>query len=169
MLKKKSVFKTDIFEIEEENYNNSNFYRLLCPDWVNIIPLTEDNFVVFVVQYRFGTDENTLEIPGGQMDRKDKNPEEAARRELLEETGYNGKDFIYLGYVHPNPAILNNKCHSFLVKNVKKISEIKNDKNEKTETILKPLKEVPELILNKKITHSLVLNAFQLYFLKFKI
>lgn len=168
-MRKNIILKNDIFKVEEKKFNNSSFYRLLCPDWVNVIPLTEDGFVVFVVQYRFGTDENTLEIPGGQMDRKDKNPEEAAKRELLEETGYGEGKWEYLGYVHPNPAILNNRCHTFFVRGVKKIGEIKNDKNEKTEVILKPLKKVKRLILEGKITHSLVLNAFQLFFLKHKI
>ncbi len=166
MVNKKTVLKNEIFAIEEEKYKNSNFYRLICPDWVNVIPLTKEGDVVFVVQYRFGIKKNTLEIPGGQMDLRDKDPREAAKRELLEETGYFGKSWEYLGYVHPNPAIINNKCHTFLVKNVKKVAEIKNDANEETEVFLKPLKEVPKLILNKKITHSLVLNAFHLFFLK---
>lgn len=168
-MKKNIILKNDIFKVEKENFNNAPFYRLLCPDWVNVIPLTKDGFVVFVVQYRFGIKEDTLEIPGGQMDKEDKAPEEAARRELLEETGYSGEKWEYLGYVHPNPAILNNRCHTFFVRRVKKIGEIKNDKNEKTEVILKPLKEVKKLILEGKITHSLVLNAFQLFFLKYKI
>lgn len=159
---KRILLKNPIFSVEEEK----SFYRLTCPDWVNVIPITKDGFVVFVVQYRFGIKKNTLEIPGGQMDKSDKSPKEAAKRELLEETGYGGGRWTYLGYVHPNPAIINNKCHTFLVENVEKISEIKNDENEKTEVILKPLKEINNLILNKKITHSLVLNAFQLFFLK---
>jgi len=159
---KKILLKNSIFSVEEEN----SFYSLICPDWVNVIPLTRDGFVVFVVQYRFGIRKNTLEIPGGQMDEEDKNPMKAAKRELLEETGYGKGRWEYLGFVNPNPAIINNKCHSFLATGVEKISEIKNDENEKTEVILKPLKEVNDLILNKKITHSLVLNAFQLFFLK---
>lgn len=167
-MKKNIILKNDIFKVERENFNTSPFYRLLCPDWVNIIPLTEDEKVVFVIQYRFGIKEDTLEIPGGQMDKGDRNPENAARRELLEETGFGEGKWEYLGYVHPNPAILNNKCHSFLAKDVRKIGEIKNDKNEKTEVILKPLKEVNKLILQGKITHSLVLNAFHLFFLKYK-
>lgn len=167
--KNKIILKNEIFQVEEEKFNNSSFYRLLCPDWINIIPITEDQKIVFVTQYRFGIKETTIEIPGGQMDKEDKNPEEAAKRELLEETGYGGSRWEYLGFVHPNPAILNNKCHTFLVRNVKRIAEIKNDINEKTEVVLKPLKEVPELIIQGKITHSLVLNAFHLFFLKHKI
>lgn len=166
MKNKKILLKNEIFEVEEENFNKMPFYRLKCPDWVNVIALTEGDKVVLVRQYRFGIKKNTLEIPGGQIDLNDKSPEEAAKRELIEETGYGGGEWEYLGFVHPNPAILNNKCHSFFVKNVKKISNIKNDENEKTEVVLKPLKIINDLILNGKITHSLVLNAFQLFFLK---
>lgn len=165
-MRKNILLENEIFSVEEEKLNLTPFYRLICPDWVNVIGLTKRNEVVFVIQHRFGINEETIEIPGGQMDKVDKNPKDAAKRELLEESGYGGGKWTYLGFVHPNPAILNNKCHSFLARNVEKIADIKNDLNEKTEVVLIPIKEINNLILKKKITHSLVLNAFQLFFLK---
>lgn len=164
-MKKNILLENEIFSVEEEKLNSTSFYRLISPDWVNVIALTKGMKVVLVCQYRFGTKTKTLEIPGGQIDKVDKNPKEAAKRELLEETGYGKGKWTYLGYVHPNPAILNNKCHSFLARNVEKIANIKNDLNEKTEVVLKPLEEIHNLIIKKKITHSLVLNAFHLFFL----
>src|SRR4030042_6958442 len=66
-----------------------DFYILESPDWVNVIPITPHDEVVLIRQYRHGIREVTLEIPGGIMEGKD-SPEDAARRELIEETGYEG-------------------------------------------------------------------------------
>ena len=64
-----------------------DFYVIESRDWVNVIPITADQQVVMVKQYRHGSRQVTLEIPGGLVDPGD-TPEKAASRELLEETGY---------------------------------------------------------------------------------
>ena len=64
-----------------------NFYVINSVDWVNILPITSDNEVVFVEQYRPGTNSITLELPGGMID-KGETPLKSAKRELEEETGY---------------------------------------------------------------------------------
>ena len=79
------------------------------PDWINVIPLTDDGQVVMVRQYRFGIEGFTLEIPGGMCDPGEP-PLEAARREMREETGYAPSEMIELGWVHPNPPLQNNRC-----------------------------------------------------------
>jgi len=84
-----------------------DFFVLESPPWVNIIPVTSDDNVVMIAQYRHGIRSVTLEIPGGLVEDGD-TLEGAARRELQEETGYDGNDLISLGSVHPNPAIQNN-------------------------------------------------------------
>ena len=56
-----------------------SFYLLECNDWVNVIPLTEGGEVVMIRQYRFGTQQVELEIPGGVIE-EDETPEEAAVR-----------------------------------------------------------------------------------------
>jgi 8-oxo-dGTP pyrophosphatase MutT (NUDIX family) len=115
-----------------------------------------------IQQYRHGSKNITLEIPGGLVD--DESPENAALRELLEETGYQGDNVTYLGATNPNPAIFNNLCHTFLVRNVKKVSETNLDDNEDIEVTLKPIEEIPSLIADGSINHALVIIAFHFYF-----
>ena len=143
-----------------------DFFILESPTWVNVIPLTKDNQVVMVKQYRHGTGEVTLEIPGGLVELKD-TPEQAARRELGEETGYGVEEMIPLGFVHPNPAIQNNRCYTFLAKNVHLVGEQQQDGGEDIRVLLHPLSEIPRLIREGEITHSLVVVAFYRFFTEY--
>jgi ADP-ribose pyrophosphatase len=130
-----------------------------APDWVNVIPITEDNRVVMIRQFRFGIGANTLEIPGGIVD-PGESPALAAARELGEETGYQGDPLIHLATIHPNPAYQTNRCHSFLAPRCRKTHEGRRDAGEDIAVELYALFEIPVLILSGEITHSLVLNAF---------
>jgi len=142
-----------------------DFFILESSDWVNVIPLTPRNEVVLIQQYRHGTRENTLEIPGGLIEGED-TPEGAARRELAEETGYLDREMTYLGYVHPNPAILNNRCHTFLARDVFPNGDQNQDDKEDIEVLLRPLSDIPRLIREDRITHALVLAAFYRFYME---
>lgn len=139
------------------------FFVLEAPDWVNIIPLTAEGNVIMIHQFRHGTEEVTLEVPGGMVD-GDEDPGISAERELLEETGYAADKVIRLGSVAPNPAFLNNHCHSFLAENVRRVASPQLDGSEDIRFEEIPMSRVPELIRTGVITHSLTIAAF--YFLE---
>jgi 8-oxo-dGTP pyrophosphatase MutT (NUDIX family) len=143
-----------------------DFYVLESADWVNVIPLTPRNEVVLIRQYRHGIRESTLEIPGGIVEESD-TPEGAARRELIEETGYKEAEMQLIGCVHPNPAFLTNRCYTFVAKAVSRVKEQQQDDKEDIEVLVRPLKQVPELIRNGEITHALVLAAFYRFYMEY--
>jgi ADP-ribose pyrophosphatase len=144
-----------------------DFIVLESAPWVNVIALTEREEVVLIRQYRHGTREVTLEIPGGLVDAGEE-PMAAAKRELLEETGYRGEEWIDLGYVHPNPAIQNNRCHTFLALGAKPAVEQSLDDKEDIAVLLNPLADIPRLIRRGEIIHSLVICAFWRFFMEYR-
>ena len=167
-LHSKIVGSYRIFTIREDryllprNHQERPFYILESNDWVNVIPLTEEGEVILIRQFRFGIEEVTLEIPGGIVE-PGQTPLEAGQRELLEETGYQSDQWEYLGFVHPNPAFLNNRCHSFVARGVKKVAEIRQEESEEIETLQVPYPAIRDFIGEGAIAHSLVICAFHLY------
>ena len=136
-----------------------DFYVVEAPDWINVIPLTDGGEVVFVEQYRHGTESISLEIPGGMVD-PGEDPRDTAARELLEETGYAAREVIFLGKTRPNPAIQDNWIHTFVARGVEYRHEPLNEGTERTRVRLVPLGLVPPMIASGQIDHALVVVAF---------
>ena len=137
-----------------------DFYVIEAPDWINVVPLTANDEVVMIEQYRHGTGEVTLEIPGGMVDDGEDAPR-AAGRELLEETGYESdSELVLLGSTRPNPAIQNNWIHTFLARDVRFLQAPVFDGTEHTAVRLFPLAQIPALIADGTITHALVVVGF---------
>lgn len=145
-----------------------DFFILESSSWINVIPLTRENDVVMIRQYRHGIRNVTLEIPGGLVEPGD-TPLDAARRELREETGYEGEELISLGFVHPNPAIQNNRCYTYLATNCVHAGTQELDEKEDIEVITCPLDIIPRLIRDGVITHSLVVVAFYRFFMEYRL
>jgi 8-oxo-dGTP pyrophosphatase MutT (NUDIX family) len=136
-----------------------DFYVLTCPDWANVVALTDANEVVLVRQFRAGTRSITLEIPGGSVERGESSST-AIRRELREETGYAARSWKRIGVVHPNPAIQGNRCSTYLARGCRRVGDLMPDEGEDLAVELVPLRRIPDLIRRGRITHSLVIAAF---------
>jgi ADP-ribose pyrophosphatase len=131
---------------------------ITAPDWVNVVALTDSGEAVLVRQFRFGVEANSLEIPGGMVD-KGEEPALAAARELLEETGYRARELVFLGAVHPNPALQTNRCHSYLALGAERGGAAAQDTGEDIEVVLVPASALQRLVREGVITHALVVTA----------
>lgn len=142
---------------------NHEYYVLEYPDWVNIIAITEDGMVVLERQYRHGLGKTCYELPCGVIE-EGETPLEAAKRELLEETGYAGGEWKQLMTLSPNPATSNNLAHSFLATGVKKVAGQSLDATEDIEVHLKSQDYVLELLENNQILQALMAAPMMKYF-----
>lgn len=166
----KKDYRLFTLSIEKRIHPLSNqvgdFVLLDSPDWVNILPITTNNELVLVKQFRHGTSTITTEIPGGLIE-VGENIRLAAERECREETGYSSElEAEYLGFSLTNPAFLNNKCHTFLWQNCEMTSPQSLDMLEDIEVVTIPMDRIMENIQNSEINHSIIMSALMLYFAK---
>jgi 8-oxo-dGTP pyrophosphatase MutT (NUDIX family) len=134
------------------------FFRIDASDWVNVVPITRDGQLVMIRQFRHGSGEITLEVPGGIVDPGER-PSEAAARELLEETGYRAGALAPIGRANPNPALFGNRVHSFLARDARRVGAIRNEGTEETAVELVPVATLRQRLREGAIDHALVLVA----------
>lgn len=165
------LLKTPIYTIHSHEAKSQDsdkagkFFTLNAPDWINVIAITEENEVIVISQYRHGTDEITLEIPGGASD-PGEDPIESAKRELLEETGFISEEWESLGKTAVNPAIMTNYTHMFIAKNCKKVAEQQLDGLEEIDIEFISIQEFLQKIVKMEIDHSLILSAVAKWLIK---
>ena len=166
----KLLVKTPIFSVRQDRKErrsdvtgSHDFYLLDFVDWVNVVPVTGAGEIVLIELYRHGTDELSLELPGGMIDPEDPSPAVAGARELREETGYEADRLVPLGVVHPNPAIQANRCHTFLAENARIVSAPEPDETEDIRVVLHRVEEIPRLLQEGRITHALVVAGLLWY------
>jgi 8-oxo-dGTP pyrophosphatase MutT (NUDIX family) len=154
--------RRDVAELPDGRINHE-YYVLEYPDWVNIIAITTDGRMVFERQYRHALGKTCYELPCGVIEAGE-TPLQAARRELLEETGFAGGEWQEWMTLSPNPATSTNLAHSFLATGVEKVSGQHLDATEDIDVYLLDQDYVRELLQNNQILQALMAAPLWKYF-----
>ena len=131
------------------------YYVFEFSDWVNVLPVTTEGKIILVKQYRYALGIWSIEVPGGIMDPHETNPEEAAKRELLEETGYSCKNIEQVAVVATNPATQNNRLFCYLATGCELTHAQDFDEDEEIELLVVSLAELKEMLRKNEIAQSL--------------
>lgn len=152
-----ATLRIDNLEMPNGNIKEE-YYVLEYPTWVNMVGITEDQEILFVRQYRHGANEIMVELPAGVVE-PGEDPELAARRELLEETGYAFDNIEYICELFANPATSGNLTYTYLLQGGKKVQEQELDASEDIEVVLMSIDEAKQFLFDNKIGQALHSSA----------
>ena len=167
---RKAVFNTRVFTIAELKSRSpqgveGTFTVMDAPDWAIIIPVlkkdNEDHFVM-VRQWRHGSQELSLEFPGGVFE-PGEDSKKAALREMQEETGFKSGTIEYAGIFSPNPAIMSNRVHMFIARDLVDTGKQDLDSDEFVDIEIIPAREVIQGMGRPPYVHALMASALCLY------
>ncbi len=132
---------------------------------VCVVPLTEDNEVICVRQYRYALHRVFIEIPAGKLDYAGEDRRQAALRELREETGALCESLTHIGDIIPSPAICTERISMYLAEGLS-FTERELDEGEFVEVVRIPLPTLVDMIMSGEIedakTQSAVLKVWNL-------
>lgn len=154
--------RRDVLELPD-NRINDEYYVLEYPTWVNVIAVTTDGKFVMVEQYRHGLRDIFKEIVAG-VSEAGESPLEAAKRELLEETGFAGGQWREHTVLCANPGSQNNLTYSFVAEGVEKIEEQHLDATEDVRVLIVEEQEVRRMLVEDEIKQALMAAPLWKYF-----
>jgi len=136
-----------------------NYYVFEFPEWATAFAMTADGKILMTKQYRQALGEVCIELPGGCVDKTDTSYEEAIKRELIEETGYEFDEIKPLGKISANPSTNTNLMHMFLATGGRKVREQSLDYNEEIEVFELGFDELMQLVDENRIMQSMHLST----------
>lgn len=139
------------------------YYVLEYPTWINVIALTEDGKFVMVKQYRHGLGIVATELCAGVAEEGEE-PIEAAKRELLEETGFGGGEWELNMVISANPGSQNNLSYSFIARGVKPMTTQHLDATEDIKVEILTEDEVWQMLVNDDMKQALMAAPLWKYF-----
>lgn len=142
---------------------NPEYYVLEYPDWINVIAITKTGMFVMVEQYRHGLQDVFTELVGGVIE-PGEDPLAAARRELLEETGFAGGDWELYMVISQNPSTSNNYTYCFIARGVEETARQHLDETEDIAVKLLTEQEVKNMLVNDQIKQALMAAPLWKYF-----
>lgn len=141
-----------------------NYYVSYLGDVSMVVPVTSDKKIVFVHQYKHGSGEFEIELPAGRVGKH--TPEEAAKIELLEETGIEAGSLMSVGQIHVEPSKMGIVVHGFVVKNAVVTKSQNLDETEEIELVKVPISELDDYIRSGEIKVGSTLGVLKLAQLK---
>lgn len=165
-LSKEEVLRVAFISIDKEvcelpdGRKMPGYYTLHFPDWVNIVALDKQGRFVMIKQYRHATKSIHWEIPGGGA-HSNEDLKLSALRELREETGYATalEKIHHVATSFPNPALQDNRVHTYLALDCERVGEQELDPFEDIEVVMMDKSEVLEMLYSGKIDHTIVVAA----------
>jgi len=154
-LKSEYFFKGYVIKLRKDNVlleNNTEATREVVehPGGVAVLPLTDDNEVIFVKQFRYPYMKEILELPAGKLDGKGEDPFLCGKRELKEEVGATSDNYTPLGMLYPSPGFCDEIIHLYLAQDLSYGSQ-NLDEDEFLDVIKIPFDKAYEMVINNEI------------------
>jgi 8-oxo-dGTP pyrophosphatase MutT (NUDIX family) len=151
--------ETWLFRLKRERFRSRRtgksheFFVAHLAHGVHTIAVTPDQEVVMVHQFRAGSRRDSLETPGGLLE-PGEDPCTGGARELLEETGYAGDAPQLIGQLWPNPALLDMRIATIVVRNARPVAVPRPDHSEELDIVLVPRGDLRTLVRRGRIDHA---------------
>jgi 8-oxo-dGTP pyrophosphatase MutT (NUDIX family) len=165
-IERRQLLECPVFVVAERENEGpggriGRFVVLEAPDWATVVPVVRrggEVFFLMVRQYRHGSDEVSIEFPGGVVESGEE-PAAAAERELAEETGYTASSIRSAGSVFPNPAFMENRFHVFVAEGIERAGGTAFDEHEVIDSFLVSADEVRAAMGSGQYSHALMAAA----------
>lgn len=143
----------------------NDYFISELPSVVSVVAITPSQEIIMVQQYRYGIKKTLLELPAGTYNSVKEQPQDAIKRELLEETGYTSKKIVSLGTLYEYPTKDSHSISVYLANDVEKIQDPHLEETEDIEIVMVPIKNISQMIKDNEIQVSGTISAISMAFL----